>query len=126
MKVRVQQSQESLDFDDLGRTLELLDGERGRLGVAFKHRGEAALLGGIEGTLHLATQGELDAALAETDYEPPRGAVKRGERAYLLEVGDFAFAISSAEYVGAGYQDRQLTVHVGSLLLSLSFGEEGE
>jgi len=127
---------ESIDFDSLGHTLELLDGQTCTLALAFQRRPRSSArrhrrpapaatpLGGVrEGLLHVCTQQEVDRDLAELP-DAPRAKAGRGERAHLFEVGDLTLAIGSAEFVGASYHDRVLTLQVGPVLMNLDFSEE--
>jgi hypothetical protein len=127
MKLHLGTVDSSLDFDALGRTLKVMDGEAVRLGLAFRKRwpsdGETdgTLLGGAKGTLCVPSESDIAARRAElpTDAESP-GDLEAGERTHLIEVGETALAVSSADLVGAAYRDGVLRVQVGPLLISLA------
>jgi hypothetical protein len=124
MKIHVTQSESSIDFDALGRTLQLLDGDRVTLGLGFCRQWPAdddagtALLGGTTGTLRVpVTEADLPTGPRAS---VPVDAIEPGEQAYLLEVGATLLGISSAEFVGASYCDGVLAIQVGPLLMSLT------
>jgi hypothetical protein len=112
-----------MDFVDLGRTLDLLDGETALLGIAYKRAGGARLLGCTRGELHVFTQEELDAWFDESGQTPSPPPTP-GERAHYFRVGDFELAISNRQYVGSGYEAQILTIQTGPMLLQLDFTKE--
>lgn len=115
MRVPANAKTESLDFDELGRTLELLDGETCTLAVAFMRASGAAPFGGVRDA-RLQVKG-----VGEEVVEEDPVTVKSGERVHLVDVGGFAFAVGSAEFVGAGYENRVLGMQTGSVLVKLDF-----
>jgi len=105
-----------MDFVDLWRTLDLLNGEPTLLGIAYARQQGARLLGCTRGELHVFTQAELDAEREQMDNPPPVAAAP-GERAHYFRVGAFELTISS------GYEGRVLSLHAGPMLLTLDFRE---
>lgn len=124
MKADVSSSDSALTFEALGRTLELMDGEKWRFGLAFiteRGSGEMTLLGGLDGVLRMADE---DTVRREADASPER-VHDTDEGAYLFEIGPMMVALFEAEFVGASYTGGALKLHCGPLLMTLTKAAEG-
>lgn len=131
--VDCRQSDSKLDFESLGRTLRLLDGDEVRVGLGFVENwssrnadgGDVVLLGGFSGLLRVPVS-LSDVEGYVPGAEPPVGAVEPDERAYVLVIGEGdaagrgTFAVSSAHFVGAAYEDGVLKIQTGALLMSIA------
>ena len=122
MKIPTDAAEQSLDFDALGRRLARLEGEELCVAIAYVHDGQSAVvLGGIEGVAHLISEPELDGLLEHFGgYSLPPGAVREGERAHMLQVGELMLALSSEEFRGASDVESHLNFQVGPVLFNVA------
>jgi hypothetical protein len=123
---------ESMDFEQLGKTLELMDGERVLVGLAYRRTwppadGDANVVGFLGGqesaVLHLVTEDEVDGQRVE----PPAGSsVQPGEQEHVLKLGELVLSIATADFVGASYTQGVLGMQVGPIVVTLNTNLEGE
>jgi hypothetical protein len=105
---------DALDFEGLGRTLELLDGEQVQLGLAYTRSAGQQLLGGISGTLHLWTEQQAADAVTEVAER-----LRADGLAHLLEVDGFKLAVFSGALAEASYLDRVLRIRCGPMMITI-------
>jgi hypothetical protein len=123
MTARAHAHASPLDFDGVGRTLELMDGEQARLAIGFADGSSRVLLGGSTGRIHVTTKGELEAQLAAMR---PLGVkvASASCRAYMFEVGEVVIAVGDAEFTEASYKAGALQMQLGPVSLAITVEED--
>jgi hypothetical protein len=115
---------ESIGFEAVGRTLELMDGDQVKVALATlavwpsNGDGQAMLVGGATGVLRVLSDDDL---VGLPRKEIAGSAIEPGERAHLIEVADvLMLAVSDVDFVGGSYRDGVLGLQVGPVLIQIT------